>query len=121
MTKRVLVVDDEPEISLLIKRRLEKQGYSVLTADTGLKALDVAKKEKPDLILLDVMMPELDGYHVCRMLKFDPQYQNIKIIFLTARDQPPDKNTGEQVHADAYITKPFEPEDLIENIKKLLE
>ena len=120
MPKKVLIVDDEPEIILLIKRRLEKIGLEVITGNTGMRGLELAKKHRPDLMILDVMMPELDGYQVCRLLKFDKDYENIKIILVTARDQQIDKDVGADVRADGYITKPFEPEDLLSRAREML-
>ena len=118
---KILVVDDEEEIVFLIKRRLIKSGYEVIVANNGTDALSAAKGEKPQLIILDVMMPEPNGLEVCRRLKSDPQYQSIKIILLTAKDQPKDKELGEAVGSDLYVTKPFEPDDLIGKVKALLE
>ena len=120
MPKKILVVDDEVDIAFLIKRRLMKNGYEVIMAHNGVNALALAKKERPDLMILDVMMPEPNGLQVCRMLKFDPQYQSIKIILLTARDQQKDKDLGQAVKADQYVTKPFEPDDLLLKVQALL-
>lgn len=120
MPKKILVVDDEEEIAFLIKRRLIKSGYEVLTASNGTSALLLAKKEQPDLIVLDVMMPEPNGLDVCRALKQDPQFKSIRIILLSARDQLKDKEAGLKAGADLYVTKPFEPEELIKNVQTLL-
>ena len=120
MPKRILVVDDEPEIAFLIKRRLIKNGYEVFMAHDGASALSLVKKERPDVIILDIMMPEPDGLQVCRTLKQDPQYRSVPIILLSARDQQKDKDAGQQAGADMYITKPFEPDDLMRNVKALL-
>lgn len=118
--KRILVVDDESQLVDMIKIRLEANGYDVITAYDGQAALDKARKEIPDLIILDLMMPKLDGYTVCRMLKFDAKYKKIPVIMLTARAQDKDKELGKEVGAEAYVTKPFEPADLLSKIKELL-
>jgi len=120
MAKRILVVDDETQLVEMVKMRLEANGYEVLSAYDGQEALDKARAEKPDLMILDLMLPKLDGYKVCRMLKFDEKYKSIPIILFTARVQESDKETGSQVGADAYITKPFEPQVLLAKIKELL-
>jgi len=85
-----------------------------------MEGLDKAREEKPDLILLDVMMPKMDGYEVCRLLKYDEEFETTPIIMLTARTQAKDKSIGKDVGADDYITKPFDGTDLLEKIKKLL-
>ncbi len=121
MPKKILVVDDETQLVDMIKIRLEANNYLVLTAYDGQEALEKAYKEKPDLIILDLMLPKMDGYKVCRMLKFNKKYKKIPIILFTARAQESDKKMGEEVGADAYITKPFEPEELIAKIKALLK
>jgi DNA-binding response OmpR family regulator len=121
MPKKILLVDDEESLVQLLSERLKFNGYEVITASDGQEGFEKAKKEKPDLILLDVMMPHMDGYQVCRLLKFDQRYKDIPIIMLTARTQEIDKKTGKETGADAYITKPFESQDLLKEIKKLLK
>ncbi len=118
--KRILIVDDESDLVELVKLRLEANGYEVIVAGDGQSGLDKARTEKPDLIVLDVMLPKIDGYKVCRMLKFDEKYRHIPIIMFTARAQESDRKTGEQVGADAYITKPFEPAALLLKMDDLL-
>lgn len=119
--KKILVVDDEIESVGLIKMQLEANDYETITAYDGQEGLEKAKKEKPDLIILDLMLPKTDGYKVCRMLKFDDKYKKIPIILFTARAQESDKKMGEEVGADAYIIKPFEPQVLLDKIKELLK
>lgn len=121
MEKKILLVDDERDLLEIVKMRLEASGYKVLTALDGQEGFDMAKREKPDLVILDLMLPKIDGYKVCRMLKFDEKYKKIPIILFTARAQEADKKLGEEVGADAYITKPFEPEVLLEKIKELVK
>lgn len=120
MAAKILLVDDEKEFVDMIKMRLEAKNYAVITAYDGIEALNKTRELRPDLIILDIMLPNLDGYQVCRMIKFDKTFGEIPIILLTALDQEKDRKLGEQVRADAYITKPFEPEELVEKIAVLL-
>ena len=119
--RRILVVDDEKFMVTVVKDRLEASGYEVLTAGDGQEALEKARSEGPDLIILDIMMPKLDGYQVCRMLKFDEKYNKIPIILFTARAQSSDELLGKEVGADAYVVKPFTPSVLLAKIKELLD
>lgn len=119
--KKILVVDDETQLVDMIKMRLEANNYEVITANDGQEALQKARSQSPDLIILDLMLPKLDGYKVCRMLKFDEKYKSIPIIMLTARVQETDKKMGEEVGAEAYIIKPFESQALLSKIEELLE
>lgn len=119
--KKILLVDDEKDMVYAVKLQLEANDYEVTTASDGQEALDKARREKPDLIILDLMLPKIDGYKVCRMLKFDEKYKKIAVILFTARSQKSDEKVGFEVGADAYITKPFEPKVLLEKIKELLK
>jgi DNA-binding response OmpR family regulator len=121
MSKKILLVDDEKDLVETLTFRLEANGYGVIKAYDGQEGLDKARSEKPDLIILDLMLPKMDGYKVCRMLKFDDKYKSIPIILFTARAQESDKKLGQEVGADAYITKPFEPQILLSKIKELLK
>ena len=118
--KRILLVEDERDMSRVTSVVLEANGYEVITAYDGQEALQKARSEGPDLIILDLMLPKLDGYKVCRMLKYDDRYKNIPILMLTARAQDSDKKTGEEVGTDAYIVKPFRVNVLLEKIEELL-
>jgi DNA-binding response OmpR family regulator len=118
--KRILVIEDEKDMSYAVALQLEARGYEVITASDGIEGLNKARMKKPDLIILDLMLPKLDGYKVCRMLKFDEKYKNIPIVLFTARAQDSDKKTAREVGADAYITKPFEPGALLDKIHELL-
>ena len=118
---KILMVDDEVQLIAMVQMRLEANGYEVITANDGEEGLAKAKSEKPDLIMLDVMMPKMDGYKVCGLLKNDTRYSKIPIILFSARVQQDDKDVGVEVGADAYITKPFEPPVLLAKIKELLE
>lgn len=119
--KRILVVDDEVDLVETVRFSLELEGYEVLVAFNGEEALNQARKESPDLILLDLMLPKLDGYKVCRLLKFDERYKHIPILMLTAKTQEKDKATGMETGADEYITKPFDMDELMKKVKNYLQ
>ncbi len=119
--KRILIVDDEDDLRNMLKFRLEAMNYDVSEAVDGQEGLDKARSSKPDLIILDLMLPKIDGFKVCRMLKFDEKHKNIPIIMFTARAQEKDKQIGKEMGADAYITKPFEPDVLLGKMKELLK
>lgn len=119
--KRILIVDDEKDLVETIIFQLEGGGYEVLAAYDGQEGLDKAKSEKPDLIILDLMLPKMDGYKVCGLLKADARYKKIPIIIFTARAQESDEKLGYECGANAYITKPFESEVLLAKIKELLK
>ncbi len=120
MSKRILVVDDDSKIVDVIKRRLEQSNYEVITAYDGEEGLDKVQKGKPDLIILDIMLPKVDGYTVCRRLKSDRKYKNVPVIMLTARVLDYDEETGRKAGADSYITKPFDAPVLLAVIEELL-
>lgn len=119
--KKILIVDDEKDVVTALQFTLETEGYECITAYEGLEALKKAREKKPDLIILDVMMPNLDGFHVSKFLKFDGRYKHIPIIMLTARTQEKDKKLGEETGAKYYITKPFEMDDLVNKINNILK
>jgi len=121
MAQRILVVDDEPDIVEVIKQRLQGAGFEILIAEDGYKGLELARKEKPDLIILDLMLPKIEGYKVCRMLKFDKEFSYIPIIILTARSQPVEEEIGYSTGANLYLTKPFDGSLLVEKVKELLK
>jgi CheY-like chemotaxis protein len=113
---KILVVDDEPPLLRLLAFLLTRQGYIVLTATNGEEALAILRRERPDLLVLDVMMPRLDGYAVATMVRTEPGFATVPIIMLTARAQQEDEERGLAVGVNAYMTKPFEPERLSEMI-----
>lgn len=119
--KKILLVDDEVSLVAMIKKRLEANNYDVITAYDGLEAMDKVKKEKPDLIVLDLMLPRMDGYRVCGLLKKDSQYLSIPIIMFTARAQEIDIKMGKEMGCDAYIIKPFDSKTLLDKIEELLK
>jgi len=118
--KKIIVVDDEPDVLKTTSIFLKSEGFNVVTAVDGIAALEVIRKERPDLIVLDIMLPKIDGYKICRMLKFDDKFRDIPIIIFTARAQEVDEKKAMEVKADAYITKPFQPDVLLGKIKQLL-
>jgi two-component system alkaline phosphatase synthesis response regulator PhoP len=118
--QKILVVDDEPDILEILSYNLKKEGFIVYTAANGKDALEVAKKEAPDLIILDVMMPDMDGMETCLQLRETPQLKNVLIAFLTARGEDYSQISGFEAGADDYITKPIKPRILVSRIKALL-
>ncbi|MGQ9677749.1 MAG: response regulator transcription factor [bacterium] len=118
--KTILVVDDEPDIRLILQARLEASGYRVETAENGLEALNRIRTQPPDLVILDLMLPGMDGFAVCAMVKRDQRFGHIPIIILSARSQAQDKKTGATLGADAYLTKPFQPQELLATIDQLI-
>jgi len=121
LKKRILLIEDEVDMVYALTLQLEAINCEVLSAADGQMGLDMARKEKPDLIILDLMLPKMDGYKICRMLKFDERYKQIPIIMFTARVQDQDKKLGQEVGADAYITKPFDSKALLDKISMLLK
>jgi len=119
--KKILFVDDEKDMAEVVASRLRASNYNVILAYDGQEALDKVHKEKPDLIILDLMLPKMDGYWVCGLLKPDIRYSKIPIIMFTARAQESDEKLGFECGANAYITKPFEPQELLAKIKELLK
>ena len=116
---KILIVDDEIDILEFLSYNLEKEGYRVFTAQNGLKAVEKAKKYKPDLIILDVMMPEMDGITTCSEIRLIPDIKDVLIVFLTARSEEYSELAGFSAGADDYITKPVKPKLLISRIKAL--
>ena len=117
---KVLIVDDEKNIVEAVKYNLEKDGYRTLVAHDGARALELARRELPDLVLLDWMLPELDGLEVCRLLKHEDKTKHIPIIMLTVKSDETDKVLGLEMGADDYVTKPFSPRELVARVKALL-
>ena len=118
--KRILVVDDEPELCEALKIRIEVSGYEAILAGDGEEALKKVREMEPDLVILDIMLPKMSGFKVCRMIKFDPKFRKIPVIMLTVRTGKEDKLLGIQSGAEEYITKPFSDDDLMARIKKHL-
>ena len=118
--KRILIADDDPVILRLIQVNLELEGYEVLTANNGQEAVDVATTEHPDLVILDIMMPRLDGYQACEQLKSTDSTREIPVIFLSAKAQQGDIDKGRSFGVAAYLTKPFDPTELLEVVEQQL-
>lgn len=118
---KILIVDDEPDIVEFVTYNLSRSGYKVFTSNSGKEAIQLAKKIKPHLILLDVMMPEMDGIETCEILRNDPDLEQTVIAFLTARSEDYSQVAGFEAGADDYITKPIKPKVLVSRIKALLK
>ncbi len=121
MVKEILIVDDEPNAVVPIQFLMEQQGYKVMTAERGEDALDLIYQYKPDLVLLDIMLPGIDGYEVCEIVRLNPNYRNVKMIFLTAKGREVEIAKGLALGADAYITKPYSNAELVAKVKEILE
>ena len=120
MPRKVLIVDDEPNIVVPLEFLMEQNGYHVMIAQSGEESLEIIAKNRPDLILLDIMLPGIDGFEVCEIVRLNPQWQGIKIIFLTAKGREVDIAKGMVLGADAYVTKPFSNEHIVGQVRKLL-
>ena len=121
MAKKILVVDDERHIVRLVEVNLTRVGYDVVTAYDGLEALEKVKTDKPDMLILDVMMPRMDGFEVLKELRADPQTKNIPIIMLTAKAQDADIFKGWSSGVDSYLTKPFNPRELLAFVERIFQ
>lgn len=121
MAKKILAVDDERHIVRLVEVNLQRAGYEVVTAFDGKEALEKVKSEKPDLVVLDVMMPFMDGFEVLRNLKANPETAEIPVIMLTAKAQDADVFRGWQSGVDCYLTKPFNPMELLTFVKRIFD
>lgn len=120
-TKKVLIVDDEPHILRSLGFVIKRAGYGVLEARSGAEALELIEQERPDLVFLDIMMPELDGYEVCRKIKSSDELADTYVIMLTAKGQQCDQQEGLKAGADEYMTKPFSPSRAIERVHAVLQ
>jgi len=119
--RKILVADDEPHILRVVKDKLANAGFTVMTATNGEEALEAARREKPALVLLDVMMPKMNGFDVCRALRAEADFKNVPILLLTARGQEVDRQMGLDAGASEYITKPFSPRELLATVQTHLE
>nr|WP_229425800.1 response regulator [Lusitaniella coriacea] len=123
MQKKILIVDDEPHIRMLLEQtfeELEDEGVELFVATNGQEALDLIEAEKPNLVFLDVMMPKVNGFDVCNIVKNTLKISDIYIILLTAKGQEFDKKKGEKVGANLYMTKPFDPDEVVEKAEEIL-
>jgi DNA-binding response OmpR family regulator len=121
MSKKVLIADDEPNIVISLEFLMQQQGYEVRIARDGEEALIAAAEFRPDLILLDVMMPQRSGYEVCQKIRENPELQSVKIVMLTAKGRDMEVQKGLALGADEYVTKPFSTKDLAEQVRRLLK
>jgi DNA-binding response OmpR family regulator len=122
--KKILIVDDEPFIRTLLEETLEEfedEGVELLVASNGTEGWNITQQEQPDLVFLDVMMPKMSGYEVCQRIKQDNALSNIYVIMLTAKGQEVDRERGQEVGADEYVTKPFDPDHIIERAQEILQ
>ncbi|WP_394757531.1 response regulator transcription factor [Rhodoferax sp.] len=120
MSQKILVADDEPNIVISLEYLLKREGYAVLIARDGQEALETIAREKPDLVLLDVMMPKKNGFEVCQALRASEDLPTIKILMLTAKGRDTDVAKGLALGADAYVTKPFSTRELVQKVEELL-
>ena len=119
--KKLLLIDDDPNLILLVKDYLEFRGYNVVTAENGREALEVLDQNIPDMIICDVMMPEMDGYSLVKHIRQEPQTNTIPVLFLSAKGQSQDRVKGLNEGADVYMVKPFEPEELVAQVESSLK
>ncbi|TVQ81343.1 MAG: response regulator [Flavobacteriales bacterium] len=121
MAKKILIVDDEPSILMSLDFLFRKKGYEVFIARDGREAIDLLNNHQPDLTILDIMMPEVDGYEVCAYIRKTQALSNSGIIFLSAKSKKSDMEKGLELGADAYITKPFSNKNLMENVQNIIQ
>jgi DNA-binding response OmpR family regulator len=118
---RILIADDNPDLVSILSTRFRALGFDVVEAANGARALDEAKKSSPDIVVLDVMMPELNGFQVCRRMKEDPTLKRIPVVLLTAKNAEADKFWGSEVGATLYLTKPIDPGVVVHEVQTLLK
>ncbi|MES9815890.1 MAG: response regulator [Candidatus Thiodiazotropha sp.] len=121
MTKTILIVDDEPNIVLSVEYLMKREGYQVMTAGDGQVAIEMIADTRPDLLILDVMMPRKNGFEVCREIRADPALSGLPILMLSAKGREAEIKKGISLGADAYITKPFSTHDLVDKVNQLLQ
>ena len=120
MAQRILIVDDEPNIVVPLEFLMKREGYEVAVAGDGQAALEAVARGAPDLVILDVMLPKLSGFEVCRRIRADPRWVGLKVLMLTAKGRDQEMEKGLGLGADAYVTKPFSTEDLVAKVGQLL-
>ncbi len=121
MASKILIVDDEPNIIVPLQFIMERNGYDVTVAETGEAAMAAVTADKPDLILLDLMLPDLDGFDICRLIRENPDWRDIKIIMVTAMSSEVDVTKGLSLGADAFIIKPFSNSDVVRQVNEMLQ
>lgn len=117
---RILIVDDEPNLVLALELLMKREGYEIRAAEDGEKAVEIAEEFRPDLILLDIMMPRMDGYEVCQRLRAMPALRDVAIVMLTAKGREVEREKGLALGADLYITKPFSTREVVRKVKEIL-
>lgn len=120
MQKTILIADDEANIVISLEFLMKREGFEVEVAADGAAALDAIARKMPDLVLLDIMLPKKDGFEVCQQIRANPQWQDVKVVMLTAKGRDTEVAKGLALGADAYITKPFSTRDLVDQVKRLL-
>ena len=118
--KKILVVDDDPYILMSLEFLMKKNGYDVMVARNGTEALDIVEKQLPDLVLLDIMMPDVDGYEICKHIKGSKKSKEAKVVFMSAKSKEADIKKGYDLGASLYITKPFSTREMMKQIKELI-
>jgi DNA-binding response OmpR family regulator len=121
MSSRILIVDDEPNIILSLEFLMKREGFEVLVAGDGERALQAMAEQRPDLVILDVMMPKLNGFEVCQRIRAQPDWRGVPVLMLTAKGHETEMKKGLALGADAYVTKPFSTRALVAEIRRLLE
>ncbi|OHC67350.1 MAG: two-component system response regulator [Rhodocyclales bacterium GWA2_65_20] len=121
MTKKILIADDEPNIVISLEFLLKREGYEIVVAHNGAEALDRVHAERPDMAILDVMMPLRNGFEVCQDLRQDPEFANLRIMMLTAKGRDTEVSKGLALGADVYMTKPFSTRELVAQVKALID
>ncbi|MCP4070430.1 MAG: response regulator [Hyphomicrobiales bacterium] len=120
MTKSILIVDDEPNIVISLEYIMKNAGFNVVVAYDGEEALEKVKENVPDLVILDVMMPKLDGFEVCKRIRENPAWKSVRIVMLTAKGRDSEREKGLSFGADDYLTKPFSTRDILQRVKEIL-
>ena len=120
MSKKILMIEDDANMLKLAKYNLEKHGYSVISAECGKEGLRLARQENPDLLVIDVLLPRMNGFTICRMLRYDEKFKHLPIIVLTGQVTEEHEATGKEAGADIYLRKPYDPQVLLEKIRELI-
>ncbi len=120
MSKRILIADDEPNIVISLEFLMRREGFDVQVATDGETVLQAISTQLPDLVLLDIMLPKMDGFEVCQQIRANPAWQSLKVVMLTAKGRDTEVNKGLALGADAYMTKPFSTRDLVTQVRQLL-
>lgn len=120
-TKKILVVDDDPYILMSLEFLMKKNGFEVMVARNGTEALDIVEKQVPDIVLLDIMMPDVDGYAICKHIKSSKKLKDAKVVFMSAKSKETDIRKGYDLGASLYVTKPFSTRQLLKQVQELIQ